>query len=156
MKTLVAYFSASGVTKKVGEEIAKIANGDTFEIVPETLYTKADLNWEDKQSRSSVEMQDKSSRPAIATKTDISSYDTIYIGFPIWWYTAPTIIATFLESYDFSGKTLIPFATAGSSEFGNILDDLKGYCPNANWKNGKKLKADVDVAEINQFIIHNA
>ena len=113
-KTIVAVFSASGVTKKVGEEIARIAGADFFEIVPKEIYTDDDLNWMNKQSRSSVEMNDPSARPEIAgTVSDMDSYNKVIVGFPNWWGVAPRIIETFLESYDFSGKTVIPFCTSG-------------------------------------------
>ena len=115
-KSLVAYFSCSGVTKKTAELLSDMAGADLFEIRPEVPYTKADLDWMDKKSRSTVEMNDPSYRPAIADKVEhMEQYDTVYVGFPIWWYVAPTIINTFLESYDFSGKTVIPFATSGGS-----------------------------------------
>ncbi|MDU2694527.1 MAG: flavodoxin, partial [Intestinibacter bartlettii] len=121
-KSLVTYFSASGVTKKVAEKLAEAAGADLFEIKPEVAYTEADLNWMDKKSRSSIEMNDKSFRPAIAEKcNNMADYDVVYIGFPIWWYVAPTIINTFLESYDFSGKTIVLFATSGGSGFGNTV-----------------------------------
>lgn len=125
-KKLVAYFSASGVTKRVGEKLTEVSGADLFEIKPSVLYTSADLNWMNKKSRSSVEMADPSSRPEIAEKLDnMADYDTVIIGFPIWWYTAPTIIKTFLEAYDFSGKKIALFATSGGSGFGKIVDDLK-------------------------------
>lgn len=125
-KLLVAYFSASGVTKKVAQKIANAAQADLVEIAPKERYTKADLNWMDKKSRSSVEMNDPASRPEIEKKLDdISAYDIVAIGFPIWWYTAPTIIKTFLEAYDFTGKKIALFATSGSSGFGNTVNDLK-------------------------------
>lgn len=125
-KLLVAYFSASGVTKKVAQKIANVAQADLVEIAPKERYTKADLNWMDKKSRSSVEMNDPASRPEIEKNLDdISAYDTVAIGFPIWWYTAPTIIKTFLEAYDFTGKKIALFATSGSSGFGNTVNDLK-------------------------------
>ena len=125
-KTLVAYFSASGVTADAAKKIAEIVGAELYEIRPEVPYTLADLNWQDKNSRSSVEMKDKSSRPKIADKNaPVADHDVIFLGFPIWWYTAPTIINTFLESYDFSGKRIILFATSGSSEFENSLSDLK-------------------------------
>ena len=137
-KSLVAYFSASGVTKKAAEMLAKVTNSDLFEIKPSVPYTKADLDWTNKQSRSSVEMQDKRSRPEIAEKlADADKYDTIFLGFPIWWYVAPTIINTFVESCNLSGKTIIPFATSGGSGMGKTVDELKPSCPNANWKSGK-------------------
>ena len=119
-KKLVAYFSASGTTKKVAERLAKAAGADLFEIGPAIPYTSADLNWMDKKSRSSVEMNDPDSRPEIAeTIPNMVDYDTVFIGFPIWWYVAPHIIHTFVESYDFSGKTLVPFATSGGSGMGS-------------------------------------
>ena len=125
-KKLVAYFSASGVTAGVAKKLAKEANADIYEIKPSVPYTKADLNWQDKNSRSSIEMSDHNSRPEIADKNaDISKYDTIYLGFPIWWYIAPTIINTFLESYDFSGKKIILFATSGGSGFGKTVQNLQ-------------------------------
>lgn len=125
-KLLVVYFSASGVTKKVAQKIANVAQADLVEIAPKERYTKADLNWMDKKSRSSVEMNDPASRPEIEKKLDdISAYDTVAIGFPIWWYTAPTIIKTFLEAYDFTGKKIALFATSGSSGFGDTVNDLK-------------------------------
>ena len=126
-KTLVAYFSASGTTAKAAKNLAEAAGADLYEIKPAVPYTQADLNWMDKKSRSSVEMNDKSSRPALADQdADISSYDKILLGFPIWWYVAPTIINSFLESYDFSGKKIVLFATSGGSGFGKTVDGLKG------------------------------
>ena len=137
-KKLVAYFSASGTTKKVAERLAKAAGADLFEIRPAIPYTSADLNWMDKKSRSSVEMNDPDSRPEIAeTIPNMVDYDTVFIGFPIWWYVAPHIIHTFVESYDFSGKTLVPFATSGGSGMGKTVDELRKLCPNADWKAGK-------------------
>ncbi len=125
-KKLVAYFSASGVTADAAKKIAQVANADLYEICPEVSYTAADLNWQDKNSRSSVEMNDRTFRPALADKNaKAEEYDVIFLGFPIWWYTAPTIINTFLESYDISGKTIILFATSGSSGFDKTAADLK-------------------------------
>ena len=139
-KTLMAYFSASGVTRAVAEQLAQMAGADLHEIVPEQIYSEADLDWRDKQSRSSVEMADKSSRPAITAKLDnMERYDTIFVGFPIWWYTAPTIINTFMESYDFKGKTVIPFATSGGSTIDKACDDLKQAYPEVNWLPGRLL-----------------
>lgn len=139
-KKLVAYFSASGVTKAVAQRLAEEAGADLFEIKPAEPYTRADLDWTDKKSRSSLEMKNPDSRPKIAEKlANISEYDTVFIGFPIWWYVAPTIISTFLESYDFSGKRLIPFATSGGSGMGKTLEVLKGVCPSAVWEKGKIL-----------------
>ena len=126
IKKLVAYFSASGVTAAVAEQLAKAAGADIYEIKPETPYTAADLDWTNKSSRSSVEMSNKSFRPAISgTPCDTDQYDVIFLGFPIWWYVAPTIINTFLESYDFSGKTIVLFATSGGSGFGKTVSELK-------------------------------
>lgn len=123
---LVAYFSCTGTTKSVAEILADVAGADLYEIKPEVPYTNADLNWMDKKSRSSVEMKDPSSRPAIAGKvSNMMEYEVVFVGFPIWWYTAPNIINTFLESYDFSGKTIIPFATSGGSGFGKTVEKLK-------------------------------
>lgn len=125
-KVLVAYFSASGVTAEKAKAIATAAEADLYEIKPAVPYTEADLDFRNKESRSSVEMADKSSRPELADKdANIAAYDTIFLGFPIWWYVAPTIINTFLESYDFSGKTIILFATSGGSRFGKTLMELK-------------------------------
>ena len=125
-KKLVAYFSASGVTKRVAEDLARVAEADLYEIEPEVPYTKADLNWMDNQARSTIEMKDHNSRPAIKeTDAKAEDYDVIYIGFPIWWYIAPTIINTFLEKYDLSGKIIILFATSGGSGFGKAVDNLK-------------------------------
>lgn len=125
-KILVAYFSASGNTAKAAENLAKVIGADLYEIKPAVPYTQADLNWMDKKSRSSVEMSDKTSRPVLAdTKADISGHDTILLGFPIWWYVAPTIINSFLESYDFSGKKIVLFATSGGSGFGKTVAGLK-------------------------------
>ena len=129
-KKLVAYFSASGKTAKVADMLADAVGADIYEIRPEVPYTKADLNWMNKKSRSSVEMNDKAFRPAIADKNaKIDQYDTIFLGFPIWWYVAPTIINTFLEGYDFSGKKVILFATSGSSGFGKTVEELKVSAP---------------------------
>lgn len=125
-KTLVAYFSASGTTARVAKNLAQAAGADLYEIKPAVPYTKDDLNWMDKKSRSSVEMNDKSSRPELADKdADIAAYDTVLLGFPIWWYVAPTIVKSFLESYDFSGKKIVLFATSGGSGFGNAAAGLK-------------------------------
>ena len=127
-KTLVAYFSASGTTAKTAQALAKAVNADLFEIKPAVPYTTADLNWQDKSSRSSVEMADHASRPALAEgDANIAAYDTVFIGFPVWWYIAPTIINTFLEGYDFSGKTIVLFATSGGSRsFGKTVENLRG------------------------------
>jgi flavodoxin len=140
MKTLVAYFSASGVTANVARQLAEVSGGDLHEIRPEQPYTDADLNWRDKKSRSTLEMTNKSSRPAITGKlSNMTDYDVVYVGFPIWWYTAPTIVNTFMEAYDFTGKTIIPFATSGGSDIKQACSDLKAAYPNLNWKEGKLL-----------------
>ena len=131
-KKLVAYFSASGTTAAVAENLAKVAGADLYEIKPAVAYTRADLNWQDKNSRSSVEMRDKSSRPELAdTNANIAEYDTIFVGFPVWWYVAPTIINSFLEAYDFSGKKVVLFATSGGSGFGKAVDSLQPSAPGA-------------------------
>ena len=153
-KKLVAYFSASGVTANAAKMVAEAAKADLFEIKPAIPYTKDDLNWMNKQSRSSVEMSDKSSRPEIAEKCEnMSDYDTIYLGFPIWWYVAPTIINTFLESYDFSGKTIILFATSGGSGFGRTVDNLKNsVSDSAIIKEGKILNGIHSVSDIESWV----
>ena len=140
MKTLVAYFSATGVTKGAAEKLAEVTGGDLYEIQPEVPYTDADLDWQDKQSRSSVEMADLSSRPAIKGKVEnLNDYDIVFIGFPIWWYTAPTIINTFIEANDLKGKTVVPFCTSGGSSIKKSAEDLKKAYPDLNWKEGKLL-----------------
>ncbi len=139
-RKLVAYFSASGTTAKAAKALAEAAGADLYEIKPQVPYTKADLNWMDKKARSTIEMNDKSSRPAIVTgDLDVSGYDTILLGFPIWWYIAPTIINTFLEAYDFSGKTIVLFATSGGSGFGEAVAGLQPSAPNAAIREGKLL-----------------
>lgn len=139
-KILVAYFSCSGVTKAAAEALAVRIGGDLYEIKPKIPYTDADLDWNDRKSRSSVEMRDTSSRPAIATDVpDMEAYDTVFVGFPVWWYIAPTIINTFLESYDFSGKEVVPFATSGGSGIGNCEKNLHKAYPHIQWKEGKLL-----------------
>ena len=136
-KKIVAYFSASGTTAAVAKTLAEVAGADLYEIKPQTHYTRTDLNWQDKKSRSSVEMNDKSFRPALADRdAHVEKYDTVFLGFPIWWYTAPTIINTFLESYDFTGKTIILFATSGGSGFGKTAADLKNSAKGAVIRNG--------------------
>lgn len=139
-KTLVAYFSASGVTKKAAKEIARAIGADLYEIRPIEPYTDADLNWMNQKSRSSEEMNVPASRPAIAEPVaDMEQYDTVLLGFPIWWYVEPRIVDTFLESYDFSGKTMVPFATSGSSGIEKAEQSLRAHCPQASWKKGKLL-----------------
>ena len=151
-KKLVAFFSASGVTARVAENLANAAGADLYEIKPAVPYTKADLDWTDKQSRSSVEMRDHSSRPALAdTDADISAYDTIFIGFPIWWYIAPTIINTFLEAYDFSGKKIVLFATSGGSGFGKAVDSLQPSAPGAKIIAGEILNGNPNEKKLRAF-----
>ncbi|MCR4964068.1 MAG: NAD(P)H-dependent oxidoreductase [Bacteroidales bacterium] len=151
-KVLVTYFSATGVTKGVAEKIAKTANADIKEIVPAQRYTEADLDWRNEESRSSLEMKDLTSRPAITDKVEnMGDYDVVFVGFPIWWYTAPTIINTFMESYDFAGKTVIPFATSGGSTIEKSCTDLKNTYPNLTWGEGKLLNNPTD-EQIQQFV----
>ena len=152
-KTLVTYFSASGETKRVAEKIASITNGDLFEIEPKEKYTNADLDWTNKQSRSSVEMKNKSFRPEMKENSlDISSYDTILIGFPIWWGVCPTVVNTFIESKDFTGKTLIPFCTSGGSGMSYAENDLRKTYPNYNWKEGKSLTGRENNEDLKNWI----
>ena len=148
-RKLVAYFSASGVTAKLAETLSEAIGADLYAIEPEVPYTKADLNWMNQNSRSSVEMKDPASRPAIAGKRDnMDEYDTIFVGFPIWWYVAPTIINTFLESYDFTGKTIIPFATSGGSGMGKTNEKLAPSCPGAKLLEGKVWKKNAKAEEL--------
>ena len=152
-KILVAYFSASGETAKLAKTIAGVVDGDLFEIMPEVPYTTADLNWMDSRSRSTAEMKDDSSRPAIASKiTDMAQYSTVFLGFPIWWYQAPRIIETFLESYDFTGKTVIPFATSGGSGMGKTDSILKAVCPTAAWLPGRRMKSSESITAVQEWV----
>ena len=152
-KTLVAYFSATGNTAKVAEKLAKVVDGDLFEIKPEQVYTDADLNWRNERSRSSIEMNDKTSRPAIANKVaDMSQYDTVYIGFPIWWGREPSIIDTFMESYDFSEKKVIPFVTSGSSDIGDTAENIKALAPNAQVDVGKRFTTSVSEKDLSDWV----
>lgn len=138
MSKLVAYFSASGVTEAKAKELAALVGADLYEIKPAEVYTDADLNWQNRNSRSSVEMRDKNSRPALAVTTgDFSKYEKIYIGFPIWWYTAPTIINTFLETFDFKGKKIVLFATSGGSGIDRAVNDLSAQYPHLDIGGGK-------------------
>lgn len=148
-KKLVAYFSAGGNTARLAKKLADAAAADLYEIKPAVPYTREDLNWQNKQSRSSVEMNDHSSRPALAPQdADIASYDTIYIGFPVWWYIAPTIINSFLESYDFSGKKIILFATSGGSGFGQAVRNLQPSAPDAKFIEGKVNPSPKDIEKL--------
>lgn len=148
-RKLVAYFSASGVTAKVAEKLSEAIGADLYAIEPEVPYTKAGLDWMDKKSRSTIEMNNPASRPAIAGKRDnMNDYDTVFVGFPIWWYVAPTIINTFLESYDLTGKTIIPFATSGGSDMGKTNEKLLPSCKGAKLLDGKVFKASVSGADL--------
>ena len=152
-RKLVAFFSASGVTAKVAETLSETIGADLFAIEPKVPYTKADLDWMDKNSRSTLEMNDSVSRPEIARVRDnMDEYDILFVGFPIWWYVAPTIINTFLESYDLTGKTIIPFATSGGSGMGKINEKLVPSCKGAKLMEGKVLKANVGVKELNDWV----
>ena len=152
-KKLVAYFSASGVTGAVAKDLAEAAGADIYEIRPQIPYTRADLNWQDTNARSTVEMRDKSSRPAMADKAaKVADYDVIFLGFPIWWYVAPTIINTFLEAYDFSGKTIVLFATSGGSGFGKTVEGLKLSAPGATIREGKLLNDRPSGSELKKWV----
>lgn len=151
-KTLVAYFSASGVTRRAAEKLAAATGSDLYEIKPAEPYSHADLNWQDKRSRSSVEMNDPSSRPALADHAaDMAGYDRIFLGFPIWWYTAPHIIRTFLESYDFAGKTIVLFATSGGSGLGQTAAELASCCPGAKITEGRLLNGNPTEESLKQW-----
>ena len=152
-KTLVAVFSASGVTKKVGEEIARIAGADFFEIVPKEIYTEDDLNWMNKQSRSSVEMNDPSARPEInGSVSDMASYDKVIIGYPIWWGEEPRIMDTFVESYSFDGKTMIPFFTSSSSGMGRSGQNLADKAGSGTWLDGQRFGGGASREDIRSWI----
>ena len=152
-KILVSYFSASGVTKGVAEEIANAVEGDLFEIEPVEKYTDADLNWMDKQSRSTIEMNDRSFRPPVKNKVEnLGDYDKVVIGFPVWWYTAPTIINTFIEENDLTGKSIYVFCTSGSSGVDGSLNDLKKTYPKLNFISGKRLKKNDDLETVKTWL----
>lgn len=139
-KTLVAYFSATGTTARAAKNLAEVLGADTFEIAPEQSYTQADLNWNDRTSRSTVEMNDESSRPKVSGKVeDMAKYDAVFVGFPVWWYVEPRIIDTFLESYDFAGKTIVPFATSGGSGLGKAPQRMQEIAKGATVTQGKML-----------------
>ena len=151
-KTLVAYFSASGVTKKLAQTLAEAIGADLFEIEPKVPYTRADLNWMDKQSRSTIEMQNPASRPELAgTCESIADYDTVFVGFPIWWYVAPTIVNTFLESCDLTGKTVVPFATSGGSGMGSTNKALAPSCKGARLLEGKVFRSSTDAQALRKW-----
>ena len=151
---LVAFFSASGSTRKLANTLAEVLGADSYEIKPATPYTGKDLNWNNSQSRSSVEMADINSRPELADKSaKISDYDTIFLGFPIWWYVAPHIINSFLESYDFTGKTIVLFATSGGSGFGDTLNQLKSSCADSvKWITGQVFRGRTDKAVLTDWV----
>ena len=156
-QTLVAYFSASGVTAGVAKKLAEAVKADLFEICPAVPYTREDLNWRNKKSRSSVEMSQLSFRPAMTENTlDVTGYNTVYLGFPIWWYIAPTIINTFLESHDFAGKTIVLFATSGGSGFGKTLEHLAPSCPGAVIRESEVFHASVSTEQLRDWIEKNA
>ncbi len=148
-KALVAFFSASGVTKKLAENLAGAIGADLFEIVPEQIYTDADLNWQDQNSRSSVEMKDRACRPAIASKVeDMAQYNVVFVGFPVWWYREPSIIDTFAEAYDFSGKTIVPFATSGSSGIGDSGNNIGELAKGSKAVEGKRFASNASADEL--------
>ena len=147
-KALVAYFSAGGVTAGMAKKLSSAADADLFEIAAAVPYTKADLNWMDKRSRSTLEMNDRTCRPAMARTPDLEPYDVIFVGFPIWWYREPSIIDTFMESYDFSGKTVVPFATSGGSGLGDSARNLQALAPGAKVAEGKRFPARTSEAEL--------
>ena len=153
-KTLVAFFSASGSTRKLSNTLAEVLSADIYEITPAEKYTGKDLNWNNSESRSSLEMKDKTSRPALAdTSAKISDYDTIFLGFPIWWYVAPHIINTFLESYDFSGKKIVVYATSGGSGFGETIAQLKPSCADSvKWIEGKVFRGHTDKNTLTDWV----
>ena len=148
-KTLVAYFSASGTTAKVAKDLAAAVDGDLFEIAAGVPYTRADLNWNNSSSRSSIEMNDEAARPAIAgTVANMDAYDTVFVGFPVWWYVEPRIIDTFLEGYDFTGKTIVPFATSGGSGLGRAPQRMQALAPGATVRNGGLLNGRPSKAQL--------
>ena len=148
---MVAYFSASGVTAKVARRLAKAIDADLFEIRPETPYTRADLNWMDKKSRSTLEMNDPSCRPAMAQVPDVSAYDVIFVGFPIWWYREPSIIDSFMESADFTGKTVVPFCTSGGSGIGDSAQNMQALARGAVVKKGRRFSALALAGELKKW-----
>lgn len=151
-KALVAYFSASGVTEKVAKKMAEGIGADLFEIVPEKRYTDADLDWRNKNSRSTIEMHDLSFRPAISSKIDdMGQYDVVFIGYPIWWYREPTIIDTFVESYDLSGKMIVPFATSGGSDMSGSEDNIAKSAKGAKVVKGRRFSASADKKELSDW-----
>ena len=150
-KILVAYFSASGVTANVAKKMAEATGADLFEIKPDKPYTKADLNWMDKQSRSTLEMKDRNCRPAMAEKPDVAGYDVVLVGFPVWWYREPSIIDTFMESADFTGKTVVPFCTSGGSGLGDSAKNMKALALGANVLDGKRFSSSASFDELKKW-----
>ena len=151
-KTLVAYFSASGVTAAVAKKLAAAVDADLFEIQPEQLYTDDDLNWQNSRSRSSVEMNDRSCRPAIASSVEnMTQYDAVFVGFPVWWYREPSIIDTFMEAYDFSGKKVVLFCTSGGSGLGDSAQNMQALAPGATVVNGKRFSSSVSESELKSW-----
>ncbi len=149
MKILIAYFSATGTTKKLAKNLAEAVNGDLFEIIPKQAYTDKDLDWTNKKSRSSIEMENLNFRPQIASKIhNLNDYDCVFLGFPIWWYREPTIIDTFLEEYDFSNKKIIPFATSGGSGMGDISKNIQSLAKNSIVENGKRFSVNTSIDEL--------
>lgn len=155
MKRLVTYFSATGITARVANRLADAIDADVFEIRPAQVYSKEDLNWWEKDSRSTIEMNDPTSRPEIAKRRDnLAEYDVIYVGFPIWWNVAPRIINSFLESYDFAGKVIIPFATSGGSNADKVNESIKDSCTGAELKEAKLLSADSTLADLSAWALN--
>lgn len=153
LRILVTYFSCSGTTREAARELAAVANADLHEIVPEQPYTDADLNWNDRQSRSSVEMRDVTSRPAIAGRVSgMERYDLVFIGFPVWWYIAPTIVNTFIESHDLAGKKVVPFATSGGSGIANCEKNLRKAYPEIDWRAGKLLNRPLSKKQFAEWL----
>lgn len=151
-KSLVAYFSATAVTKHVAEELAAVIDADLFEIAPEKIYTKADLDWTNNESRSTIEMQNKNCRPKIESRVrDLKKYDVIFLGFPIWWYREPSIIDTFVESHNFEGKTIVPFATSGGSDIEDTYKNIKALAPKAKVEKGKLFDAGVEIEDLQKW-----
>lgn len=156
-KALVAYFSASGVTAKVAVKLSEAIGADIFEIKPEVPYSSADLNWQNSESRSSIESKDPGSRPAIAEKVDnMAQYDVVFVGFPVWWYREPSIIDTFMESYDFSGKKIVPFATSGMSPIGDSGKNMQALASGASVAAGKRFPNNVSVGELKEWAVKNS
>lgn len=152
-KAIVTYFSASGVTAAVAKRLAKVAQADLFEIRPEVPYTHADLDWTDKNSRSTIEMQDRSCRPAIVGPVpDLAAYEVVFVGFPVWWYREPSIIDTFMQACDFSGKTVVPFATSGSSGLGDSAKNMQALVPKASVQTGQRFDTHVSEATLSDWV----